>query len=1781
MASSSSSAEEELAMVERFLTRLVFTEDAQLEKVLSKLLPYAISLMSSSSNATRVKVTEMLSHINKRVKEQLSIKLPLAELLGVYRRPDAAVIVKNFSLVYIEMAFDRSTSEEQIAIVPEMLTGLASFPPLHRDIFLRTTAKALEKLSSDRVFEGVATKLKACLSSQDYPILFEFISQTLLYQVPSASQEGVPPPGLSLAQVARVCGKTPIQSDHLVPRKMGFLNLIAKMEVAPQDVYFTLLVASSDRNDLVAKRGEELLKKKASGVNMEDKTFVKSLFTIFLGTPANDRVPADGKVSAASPILKAKIMSALTHSVAAANIFPMTLQCIFDCFNGQATTKKLKQAGMEFTVWVFKHASSDQLKLMAPLILSHFIKFLDEKEIDPAMYPMRVFGYQAVGQLAQRAPHLFRSNSDMAKRLFRALQVEDASMRVTLQEAVNALAMAYKDCPPTVEKDIEDLLLENMNSVQGEVRFCVIFWATRLYKSSHVPSRYLCMCGAGDSKLDIRELSSEGLQITKGSVSSNANTYPPLKELMSFICEKQPGIMKPSVVGERNLLFPPKVYVAMVSYLMKCYELRTQEEEEIVSLRLLLEHGMAYEGVAELHALCSAGLLTLASEQPTKFAQLYAERIDWLKQFLGNIDVNTRESISRLLGIVIGGLDPLQASDLLKSFVEGTTKNRFENAHGSICSAGYALAQCRTGVPSVSEDVQQNTTRVLIRLLGSEKFQLGGFAAEALGHAGLRAPLAVPLGDLSKEEEVQEGNETLATVFTHFKKLLLSQEAKVVQRTVIAIGHLCFGNPLPELLDLAVEMLFQLKRSKVEDVLISVGEAMAFIWGVIPVDVDTILRSNFVSLSHSTNFFSDDPASVEDRSAKAVDINDQRKTSRDKILKVLLDELIFSSRKEERCAGSVWLLSLVIYCGRHLQIQALLPKIQEAFSYLLGEQNELTQEMASRGMSVVYELGDAATREELVKALVGTLSGTAKKKRPIKLMEDTEVFAEGSIGEAPGGGNISTYKELCNLANEMGQPDLVYKFMDLANYQASLNSRRGAAFGFAKIAKRAGDALEPHLRGLVPKLFRYQHDPNKNIQDAMGHIWRSLVAEPKKTIDMFYVDIMEDLLVNAGSRLWRSREAACAALADLIQGRKFPEVENYLLKMWTMAFRAMDDIKETVRSAGGILCRALSSLTLRLCDTSLTADSEARAAMGIVLPLLLSSGISSSVAEIQLLSTNLVMKLVKNAGRAIRPQLPDLVICMLESLSSLEDQRLNYAEMHAERLGISTDKLDSARFSLAKDSPMWDTLDFCLRQIDEETLESLVPRLVQLVRSGVGLNTRAGVARFIALLSQQVGSDLRQYAGPIMKVLIPTVISEKSTAAKKAFAAACAAVMKVSGDRLLEQLIADIVGFYKSGDKDSRIASGLLLKELSRQASDGLKQQATLVLPVAFIGRFDEEKSVRSDFEEVWEENTSSQTVALQLYMLEIMPLLLDGLATSSWTRKQQSAKAVIKAVEVTGEAAEPFAQQLMKSLLNELRGRTWEGKECIFEAISALCKGCPKVFTNMSEQADFISPSTVVETVIASFSRKKSSFRAAGYSCLEKVVEAFSDCDLFKLVASAVLDELAAKDTADSEKSADEPSKGSTHFEQAFSCLTASLKSSADSTVLEYAERVIASLLRGMNSSSWQVRLAALHSTQAFAEKCPGGVADEQSQEKLIPPILDCVSNVKVSQVHISALECLKATLRAILSVSSLGPDTARKLEARLREFLSVEKNVNGRSLISDMIGLLMANSSQSMPVD
>ncbi|PON75690.1 Proteasome component Ecm [Parasponia andersonii] len=694
--------------------------------------------------------------------------------------------------------------------------------------------------------------------------------------------------------------------------------------------------------------------------------------------------------------------------------------------------------------------------------------------------------------------------------------------------------------PTTVLKDLETLLLKSSQEEQSEVRYCAVRWATYLFDSQHCPSRFICMLGAADSSLDVREMALEGLFLMKHdelSMSGKSDVrYPNLEAMLDYILKQQPKLLDSTEMREQRLLFPSKTYVVMVKFLLKCFESELEEnrslqessmfQSAIQNMCLLVEHAMAFEGSIELHANASKTLIAIGSCIPEMIASRYAQKVSWIKQLLSHVDLDTRESAARLLGIASSTL-PIAASSAIISelvaSVSGKQKLRFEAQHGALCAIGYVTADCMSRTPSIPEALFQNTLKFLVDVVNSETATLASVAMQALGHIALRVQLPALINDSNSIDILTILNEKLM-------KLLSGDDTKAIQKIVIAIGHICVMETSTSRLNLVLDLIFSLCRSKVEDVLFAAGEALSFLWGGVPVTADVILRTNYSTLSTSSNFLMGDVnLALSKYSANGTNTasEDFHSTIRDMITRKLFDNLLYSTRKEERCAGAVWLLSITMYCGHHPAIQKMLPEIQEAFSHLLGEQNELTQELASQGMSIVYELGDESMKKNLVNAL---------------LAEDSEVFQEGAIGGGLNGGKLSTYKELCNLANEMGQPDLIYRFMDLANHQTSLNSKRGAAFGFSKIAKQAGDVLKPHLRLLIPRLVRYQYDPDKNVQDAMSHIWKSLVEDSKKTIDEHFDVIVDDLLLQCGSRLWRSREASCLALADIIQGRKFDQL---------------------------------------------------------------------------------------------------------------------------------------------------------------------------------------------------------------------------------------------------------------------------------------------------------------------------------------------------------------------------------------------------------------------------------------------------------------------------------------------------------------------------------------------------------------------------------------------------------------------------------------------------------------
>ena len=278
-----------------------------------------------------------------------------------------------------------------------------------------------------------------------------------------------------------------------------------------------------------------------------------------------------------------------------------------------------------------------------------------------------------------------------------------------------------------------------------------------------------------------------------------------------------------------------------------------------------------------------------------------------------------------------------------------------------------------------------------------------------------------------------------------------------------------------------------------------------------------------------------------------------RRTTLPRVIeKVLLD--CSKTKPALRQAAVIWLLCLVQYCGHSDDVKSRLRECQSAFKGFLADRDSLNQESASRGLTLIYEKGDKLLKQDLVRDLIASFTGSDRSLAG-KISEETELFEPGAL--PTGEGSVTTYKDIMNLASEVGDPGLVYQFMSLASNNAIWSSR--AAFGRFGLSNILSDSsVDGHLAQnpkLYSTLFRYRFDPNPNVRTSMNEIWSALAKEPATIINLYFNNIMEDLLQNILGREWRVRQASCAAIADLLQGRPVEKYQGYLSEIWTKTFK--------------------------------------------------------------------------------------------------------------------------------------------------------------------------------------------------------------------------------------------------------------------------------------------------------------------------------------------------------------------------------------------------------------------------------------------------------------------------------------------------------------------------------------------------------------------------------------------------------------------------------------------------
>ena len=90
--------------------------------------------------------------------------------------------------------------------------------------------------------------------------------------------------------------------------------------------------------------------------------------------------------------------------------------------------------------------------------------------------------------------------------------------------------------------------------------------------------------------------------------------------------------------------------------------------------------------------------------------------------------------------------------------------------------------------------------------------------------------------------------------------------------------------------------------------------------------------------------------------------------------------------------------------------------------------SSILQEIASEALSLLYSTADSSTKSHLVDMLKSTLLNETVQHKHVAM--ESKIFSPEDLGKLPtsmGGGNLTTYKELCSLASDMNQPEMIYQ----------------------------------------------------------------------------------------------------------------------------------------------------------------------------------------------------------------------------------------------------------------------------------------------------------------------------------------------------------------------------------------------------------------------------------------------------------------------------------------------------------------------------------------------------------------------------------------------------------------------------------------------------------------------------------------------------------------------------------------------------------------------------------
>ncbi|KAM9902890.1 hypothetical protein OXX69_008128, partial [Metschnikowia pulcherrima] len=1425
----------ELELVQKVDLRLALAEsETQLETALASFLPPLLLKLASTDANVRQAVFSTVKNVFPRITAARGLRLPVKQLLDQAKAPQVPsgadpASVRLYSLLFLAKGIERLSTEEQMELVPGVIHGIGSAPVAAAARLFNIFLKLLQGWKAPEIgspaYENMRQKFKFDENDADERFLTQKMANFFLLQ-PNVNPHPIQCPGLGVADAAffttdaGVAYKTYDELTGVKKRLLEFLMV----GFADKHLAVPLLVASTDSLTALAETAHARFKKLEFDENSTD--FIETLVHLYLGSSPT--------VPPVKPQLQDRILGVLCKSTRIVShekiteISNMGLSSEYARLRQTAVAfvRKVTSAGpvMGPSTNVFNVSVAARLK---EGISAEGWPQMDTSRITNyrAAITSRELQYEALGDVLRNAPSLWQHDLTYYRFLFESLAGEVSDLVPSLQSVLSGLSIHLPKlsdaCKAELKSYLKSVLLSERPGNAAACKYLAVKHVTCTYPFSDAEARLLCVLGTiKENNLETREEAERGLHPYHFNMlrASNTADYTSSREYLGHESEAQfPGFPEMVAATESALQNEPifkKAVARAIKFSLSVLVMQAvrgkstvvavdEDWDRRLDKALEVDEEVRRLLIAELEMLSKTGDVAMHNDEdiaPSAVLKFLRLVFDGIYSQLFESSFSKPEHVSGSVFALLVSLSPSaivgELSSTIPSQVQILQEKTLLPADLRALSKTLSIiATHETNNTNVALDIVAAFSKNLQSTSDKEKYiSVTGhlFAKLALRSrieechtAAFEQYLSViqdSISDIRLYDTCLDALSQLAIfgalgpqlhisteVTCHLEKFIAVIESKLRafhENSVLALSKLALASASTydthnsELLPIE-QKVFDCHTSKQIEFVFTCGDALVVLAGGWS---SKLLRQSLDVPGQAIGYMQDF-------------------TGR---LGPILRHVLLATAKSKpalRRAGCVWLLALVQHLPHDPLIRESATEIHTAFMRFLADRDEMVQDAAARGLSLVYELGDADLKETLVKGLLRSFTdnnaATSLSSGSVDL--DTQLFDKGVLKTHDS--SVSTYKDVLSLAADVGDPGLVYKFMSMAKSNLLWTSRRGMAYGLGAIMSKASLAemlaQNPRLGSrLIPKLYRYRHDPNTAVASAMDGIWASLVGDSPRVISDHFDDILREVLAGLGDREWRVRQASAVALNNLLQTQPLERYEARLDEIWNMSFRAMDDIKESVRKEGQALSKTLARTLIRSADLNsgttgpISGQNGSKSAkiLDKLIPLFMGTkGLLSDVEDVRNFALETVLRLCETGGLAIRKHVPELISHFIELMSTLEPEVVNYLVLNADKYNLDSNAVDAQRLQSVGHSPMMDAIEKLMAQIDVNVMPEVVRCLKSAVTRAVGLPSKVCGSRVIVGLVTGKTALARDFGDALLAICVAQ-LGDRNTAVAHSYA---------------------------------------------------------------------------------------------------------------------------------------------------------------------------------------------------------------------------------------------------------------------------------------------------------------------------------------------------------------------------------------------------------------------------